>query len=295
MKIEKVLFHTRFRDLAFNALEAVLELKKAGLKEIVLTHIIPREEVAFVPYGGYLKDEEKRLEEVARLRFEQWQENIAEKGVRCTIRIETGSVNGKILSVAEEENVDLIVTGRKKRNAFEKIYVGTHVLDILRRSPLPVLMGKYMVQYEWAGEVLTRVNDHIFETPLLATDWSEPSEHALEVLKSFKGLAQKAIVLHNIDDKLSKGMEMAALKEIEDESKKRLAAYSRRLNEAGVTAETGLSIGKTVSEIIRQSRERKATLIVMGRTGKDWFQEYWLGGVSHRVAEISELPVLLVP
>lgn len=62
-----------------------------------------------------------------------------------------------------------------------------------------------------------------------------------------------------------------------------------------MTAETGISIGKTVSEIIRQSRERKATLIVMGRTGKDWFQEYWLGGVSHRVAEISELPVLLVP
>ena len=120
MKIEKVLFHTRFRDLAFNALEAVLELKKAGLKEIVLTSIIPRDDVAFVPYGGYLKDEAKRLEEVARLRLEQWQENIADKGVRSTIRIETGAVNSKILSIAGEEKVDLIVTGRKKRTAIEK-------------------------------------------------------------------------------------------------------------------------------------------------------------------------------
>ncbi|MGD8543215.1 MAG: universal stress protein, partial [Desulfobacteraceae bacterium] len=56
MKIEKVLFHTRFRDLAFNALEVLLELKPAGLQEVVLTYVIPREEVAFVPYGGYLKD-----------------------------------------------------------------------------------------------------------------------------------------------------------------------------------------------------------------------------------------------
>jgi nucleotide-binding universal stress UspA family protein len=295
MKIKKVLFHTRFRDLALNALDAVLELKKAGLKEIVLTSIIPREEVAFVPYGGYLKDEEERLEEVARLRFEQWRDNIAEKGVDCKIRIETGVVNSKILSIAEEENVDLIVTGRKKRTTFEKIYVGSHVLDILRRSPLPVLMGKYMVQYEWEGEVLTQVNDHIFETPLLATDWSQPSENALEFIKSLKGLSQKAIVLHNIDDKLSKGMEMTALKEVEKESKKRLETYSQKLNEAGVKTEICLSIGKTVYEIIRQSREHKASLIVMGRTGKDWFQEYWLGGVSHRVAEISELPVLLVP
>ena len=295
MKINKVLFHTRFRDLALNALNAVLELKKAGLKEIILTSIIPRDEVAFVPYGGYLKDEEERLEEVARLRFEQWQDNIAEKGVDCKIRIETGVVNSKILSIAEEENVDLIVTGRKKRTTFEKIYVGSHVLDILRRSPLPVLMGKYMVQYEWEGEVLTQVNDHIFETPLLATDWSQPSENALEFIKSLKGLAQKAIILHNIDDKLSKGMEMTALKEMEEESKKRLETYSQKLNEAGVNTEICLSIGKTVYEIIRQSREHNASLIVMGRTGKDWFQEYWLGGVSHRVAEISELPVLLVP
>ncbi|MGB8337111.1 MAG: universal stress protein, partial [Desulfobacterales bacterium] len=111
MKIEKIIFHTRFRDLAFNALEAILELKKAGLKEVVLTYVIPREEVAFVPYGGYLKDEAERLEEVARLRLEQWQEFISKKGLQSKVRIETGSLNGRILAVAEEEKADLIVTG----------------------------------------------------------------------------------------------------------------------------------------------------------------------------------------
>jgi nucleotide-binding universal stress UspA family protein len=67
------------------------------------------------------------------------------------------------------------------------------------------------------------------------------------------------------------------------------------LKRAGLRAEAYLAIGKTAVEIIRMSREYNATMIVMGRTGKDWFQEYWLGGVSHRVAENSELPVLLVP
>ncbi|MGA9480262.1 MAG: universal stress protein, partial [Desulfobacterales bacterium] len=268
---------------------------KAGLKEVVLTYIIPREEVAFVPYGGYLKDEAEQLEEVARLRFEQWQEFISGKGLQSKVRIETGSLNGRILAVAEEEKADLIVTGRKKRTAFEKVYVGSHVLDIIRRSPLPVVMGKYMVQYEWAGEVLTRVNDHIFDRPLLATDWSKPSENALELIKSFKGLARKVVVVHNIGAKISKGLDVTVLKAIEAESRKRLEDYCRRLEAAGLSAESYLSIGKTTAEILRQSREQKATMIVLGRTGKDWFQEYWLGGVSHRVAEISELPVLLVP
>jgi nucleotide-binding universal stress UspA family protein len=36
-------------------------------------------------------------------------------------------------------------------------------------------------------------------------------------------------------------------------------------------------------------------MIVLGKTGKDWFQQYFMGGVSHRVAEDSELPVMVVP
>ncbi|MCK4620421.1 MAG: universal stress protein, partial [Desulfobacterales bacterium] len=47
--------------------------------------------------------------------------------------------------------------------------------------------------------------------------------------------------------------------------------------------------------IVRVAREHKASMIVMGTTGKDRFKEFWLGSVSHRVTESSELPVLLVP
>lgn len=42
MKIKKILLNTRFRELAFSGLEAIIELKKAGLEKIVLTYIIPR-------------------------------------------------------------------------------------------------------------------------------------------------------------------------------------------------------------------------------------------------------------
>jgi hypothetical protein len=58
MKFETLLFHTRFRELAFNSLKTVLELKAAGLKKVVLAHVIPREDVEFVPYGGTLKEDE---------------------------------------------------------------------------------------------------------------------------------------------------------------------------------------------------------------------------------------------
>lgn len=165
MRFQTLLFHTRFRELAFNSLKSILELKAVGLKKVVLAHVIPREEVSFVPYGGILKDYLHRLQEEARLKFDDWIQTIGDAQLTFSQRVEVGSANARILDMAVEEKVDLIVVGRKKRTALEKVYVGTH----------------------------------------------------------------------------------------------------------------------------------GATMIVMGRTGKDWFQEYWLGGVSHQVAELSELPVLLIP
>ena len=295
MKFEKLLFDTRFGQYGLNSLMAYLELKKAGLKEIVLTYIIPQEDVAFVPYGGYLKAEEKRIREEARIRFEDWQKSIAPLGIESKIRIETGNVPSSILGIAEEEGVDLIVVGRKERTAFEKVYVGSHILDILRRSEIPVFMGKYMVQFESEGTVLTRTNDDICQRPLLATDWSEPSENALKALLSFGSACEEILVAHIIGTKISTGLDNSALKKLEDESEKRLKAYCQKISAAGIKAQSILSAGKTVPELIKLSRGRGATMIAMGRTGKDWFQEYWLGGVSHRIAELSELPVLLVP
>jgi nucleotide-binding universal stress UspA family protein len=295
MKIEKILFHTRFRELAFNSLQSILELKVAGLKEIVLTHIIPLEESAFVPYGGYLKEAEEHARAQARMQFEDWQQTLEQAGIASSIRIETGITNAGILEIADQEKVDMIVVGRKKRTPLEKVYVAAHILDILRRSPIPVLMSKYMVQFEWEGELVTRVNEHIFKRPLLATDWSDPSQRGLKMLLALKGAVQKAVVAHVIGAKLSKKASPETLRELELESRKRLDAFCQELTDEGLLAESHLSMGRTAVEIIKMSREYKATMIVMGRTGKDWFEEYWLGGVSHRVAEISELPVMLVP
>jgi len=294
MIFKKVLFHTHFRELALNSLKSMMALKTVGLETIVLTHIIPRDEVSFVPYSGYHKQAEQQFKADARIRFEDWQGLLAEHGIESRIRIEVGAPNAEILAIAEQENVDLIVVGRKKRTLLEKVYVGAHIMDILRRSKVPVLMSKYMVQFEWQGEQLSRTNDQIFKRPLLATDWSQPSENALLSMDALKGLAEKVHVVHVIDAKLTKGMDSEQRVQLETESKSRLRKYCQQIEKLGMRAELHLSSGKTVPQLLQLSRDHQATMIVMGKTGKDWFQEYWLGGVSHQVAELSELPVLLL-
>lgn len=295
MKIEKILFPTKFRDLALNSLEQLYPLKATGLKEVVLCYIIPRDEVGFVPYGGYLKEEEERLRAEARIRFEDWQQSLNKQGINSRIVIEVGDPVPKLLRVAEDEKVDLIVAGKKKVTAAEGVFLGSDTAQIMRRSTVPVLVSKYMVEYEWNGEKAARRNDKIFERPLFATDWSAPSERALKTMVFLKGLVKEALVSHVICVKISKNLDTTGLQRLERESKERLAAYCKTLQDAGIKAEAHLGAGHSVEEILRLSRELKASMIVIGTSGKDRMRDFWLGSVSHRVAELSEIPTLLVP
>jgi nucleotide-binding universal stress UspA family protein len=295
MKFETVLFHTRFRELAFNSLKAILELKAAGLKKVILAHVIPREEVAFVPYGGMLKEDVQRIREEARVRFDDWIQTVGDPQLEFKQRIEVGATNADLLDIGQAEKADLIVVGRKKRSLLERVYVGTHVLDLLRRSPIPVLMGKYMVEYESRGESLTRTNGHIWKRPLLASDWSDPSKRALDATLALKGLVDKILVTHVLGSRRLNNLEQPAIQRLEAESRKRLNECCQLIEAAGIPGESHLAMGRTVEEVIELSREHEATMIVLGRTGKDWLHEYWLGGVSHQIAELSELPVLLIP
>ncbi|GAB4388533.1 MAG: universal stress protein [Thermodesulfovibrionales bacterium] len=286
MVIRKILFPTKFRELAFNCLESLFVLKDAGLEEVVLCHIIEREKVGFVPYGGYLKEEAEKLQEEARIRFHDWQEALSGQGIESRLLIKVGDPLHEITVAAEEEKPDLMVVGRKKRK-LKEAFAGSRTIEILRRSPVPVLVNKYMVQFEWNEEVVTRTNDRIFEKPLLATDFTEPSEHALNLLLSLKKVMKEAVVCHVVDVK-----EEGAGAEEADTLK--LEEYRRRLEDEGIKAEVHLSAGQTADEIMSVARGTHSTLVLMGTTGKTRLKEFWTKSVSHDIAKTSELPTLLV-
>ena len=102
-------------------------------------------------------------------------------------------------------------------------------------------------------------------------------------------------IVHVMGIKISKGLSRAGLKRLERESQKRLGDYGLVLKNAGMDTETHLRAGRTVEEILRLSEELKSTMIILGTTGKDRIAGFFLGSVSHRVAEISDRPTLLIP
>ena len=288
MQIKKLLFVTDFEELWFDALQSLMDLRKVGLNHVVFLHVIEREKVAMRRGTGYLKGEELKLKEMANVRFIDWAESLFEMGMECGAYVVVGDPVPKILSTAEVEKVDIIVTGRHKKAKTKGLYIDSQTLELLRRTTVPVLVHKYMTKDG-------KVNKAPFEKPLLATDWSAPCARAIEYILGLKNITKKVEIIHILTEKEMEGHSKTELQKIEKESKKRLEEVRLTFEGAKIEADTHLYVGQVAEQIGTAARELNATMIVTGSTGKGAWRARWLGSVSHEVAEKIDLPTLLVP
>lgn len=281
--MKKLLFATRFHDMALNRLKSLFPLAASGLEEIVLCHIIRVEDVGFVPFGGYLKEEEQRLKNDALIRFEDWQAAITAAGLRCKTVVEVGEAVPAIISVLNSEAADLLVIGRRKAG-IERALQGSDTLELLRRSPVAALVSGHPDE----GQPEDRA---IFDLPLLATDFSQASDKALSLLLSLKGTVKRAAVVHIINER-----EAGKYDELKNKMRQELGKYELALRQAGIESEHHIGTGEKPWEaILEKASEINASMVIAATTHKDRLHEFFLGSVSHRLAEHSRLPVLLVP
>ncbi|MCS7199242.1 MAG: universal stress protein [Caldimicrobium sp.] len=292
MPVEKILFATKFREPSYQALMELLELKKVGLREIVLLNVIPREEVAYVPFGGYLRDKALEMMESAKLKFQEWEKELQERGLRTKIIVEVSEPVAKILEIAELERVDLLVIGRKRVLSPLSPEIP---LKIVSRSKIPVLIYRRIVHYEIDGELFQRENVQIFKKPLLATDFSESSKRAAHFLMNFNALIEKLFVVHILKEGTLEAISREDLANIEAQIKVKLHTVLEEYKPFNIKGDYFLGIGDPPKEILEFAREKESTLIVLGKTGKGLLKCLLLGSVSKELIHHSEIPLLIVP
>jgi len=286
--MKKMLFVTQFEELWFDALQSLMDLRIAGFNHVVFLHVIERDKVAMRRGKGYLKDEEVRLREMANVRFIDWAENLFEQGMEVGAYIVVGDILPKVISTAQEEAVDLIVTGRHRKPKLEELYAGSETLELLRRTSTPVLIHKYMLP---SG----KINEKPFERPLLALDWSPASTAAVDYLLGFKDVIKKVVAIHVASEKSFKGDSAMEIQAVRKENRKKLEGVCDLFRDIGIEADSHLYIGNTCEQIEKAAQEREATMVVGGTTGKRPLKEIFLGSTARKLAERSAFPTLLIP
>lgn len=147
-----------------------------------------------------------------------------------------------------------------------------------------------------------------FSTMLVATDFSEASNRALEYAFTFaSSLDIDMLVLHVIDgrtdmamvysyDDESKEMNQASQDEMAQEVKKVLDQEIQK----GITYDNKLRVttlvrhGVPYNQILKVAEDKKVDFIVMGARGTSSVEEFFIGGVAEKVSRRAPCPVFLV-
>ena len=178
--------------------------------------------------------------------------------------------------------------GHRKKSKLEILFSGSDIAELIRRTSAPVLVYKYILD---TGDIIRAP----FKTPVLATDWSSASQRAAEYLLGLKNVIQTLRIIHVAGDKQLNGLSAMEVQKFRKENGRKLEEVCETFESQGIKTEPHFYIGNTTDEIEKAAQEFRASMIVMGATGKGALRERWLGSVPMELAEKSAFPTLLVP
>jgi nucleotide-binding universal stress UspA family protein len=262
--VGKILYATDLRRPSSRVLEGLSGFSDIGFKEIIFLCVIDEE-----------KDKDAALE-----LFEQWKERLNGYGLKATIKIDSGDLSSSILNTIQENQISFAVVhfDKKKR----RILFGDPIVKkLIKEASVPVMI----VDKDETGLKLT--SKGAFERVLFATDWSQASEKALQIILGFKQLINELDIVNVIHKKLT-------VRDLRRLMEKLRETRNKCLKE-GIDAEYHVYAGKTVDEIILAAQDYNSTSIVMGTTSGQSFKDIFIGKHSCRVVERTPVPALLVP
>ncbi len=280
---ERVLVPADFSKYAQKVLECIGDLP--GLKEIVLLNVVARDPLArtWDPVAE-AKQAEKRLKEEVKY--------IKAPGIvvkpRAVTAIE-GDVARMINTIANQENVDLVMMGARGKSIIQGAILGSSSRNVLRFGDRNLLIMRYKLLGSLEGGAYEKYCTRVFSKVLIPTDLSEPSEAAISFLKSIPGIGE-IVLLHVV----SKG-------ESKEEIDAGTASATERLNEiasewskGGPKVTPQVVVGNAIEEIRTIADKEDVSLIAMSSQGRAALKSGRIGSTAYDVANSSDRPVLIL-
>ncbi|HCC54190.1 MAG TPA: hypothetical protein DEQ20_04580 [Desulfobulbaceae bacterium] len=205
-----------------------------------------------------------------------------QEGVHILTNLEQGEPYEQIVHVAEEENCDLIVMGRRGKGTMERALIGSVTARVIGHTGKDVLVIPEASQLSW-------------ENILLATDGSACCDNALaralEIAQERQAKLSAVSVVYTNDEFYAVGQEV--VKELYKDADKVLDKVKKWAGDLGIQAELFVRDGEPHQAITAMAAEISASLIVMGSHGRKGLTRLLMGSVTERVIGYADCPVLV--
>jgi nucleotide-binding universal stress UspA family protein len=211
-------------------------------------------------------------------------ENIAKKE-RVLIKTvcEEGEIYERIVDLADAENSDLIVMGRKGTAGLQRTLVGSVTARVIGHSQRDVLVVPNDTSIGW-------------KSILFATDGSKFSEAATDKAIDFAKSYGSELNVITVVDVTEEFMARApgALEDLVKKAKSMVEDVKKKADSKGIKAESIVREGDAYKVIINVAKKQKANAIIMGSHGRTGLKRLLMGSVTERVIGHAPCPVLIV-
>lgn len=280
-KYKKILVAFDGSESSKNALRQAIKLAQAEKSWIKVLAVVP-------PYEGDIElvgvsnirevlkgPAEKLLSEVARM--------ASAEGASIMTGIEQGEPYGQIVDVADAENCDIIVLGKKGVHRIERELMGSVTARVIGHSRRDVLVVPRGTALGWRNI-------------LLGIDGSKYSEaatgRAIDFAKSYGGNLTAVSVVDVTEEFYAQAPD--AVDKLVQRAKVIVEEVRKRVEASGVKIETFVKEGDTHRKIVELAEEKKADIIFLGSHGRTGLKRLLMGSVTGRVIGLSSCPVLVV-
>lgn len=285
MNFSKVLICIDFSEPSKKLIDSIPDLKKTGLKEVVLASVInvhPADEnVPFIKetYSEKRQLTLERLEELGAL--------AKEHGVETKEIVSFGFTGKELLNIAVQEQADLIIVGSHGKGVVKTILLGSTSFELARKSEIPVLIEKFV---DVERDQFDLVSTEKFKKVLLPVDFSQSSMKVIDFVKEKEFI--KDIILVKV---VAKGESLEDLDKKTNEIQSKLDSIRDDLVAVGKNVEVRLKQGTPAEKIMEIAEAEGASLIMISKAGAGNFTELLIGSTAIDIARYSKVPVLLFP
>jgi nucleotide-binding universal stress UspA family protein len=207
------------------------------------------------------------------------------KAERMLVKLvcEEGEVHERIVDLADAENCDLIVMGRRGLRRLERAFVGSVTARVIGHTQRDILVVPKDTVVGW-------------QKILLATEGSKYSIAAtLKAISFAKSYGGELKVLSAVDIPPEYYAEAPyAVDDLVKKAKAITAGVKKQAEDAGVKVDTYVGEADAFDAIIKLATEEKVGMVIIGSHGRTGLRRLLMGGVAEKVIGHAPCPVLVV-
>jgi len=280
-KYKKILVAVDGSESGNNALREAFKLANDEKCWITVTSVVP-------PYEGDIdltgvKDVRKAMRKPCEDALAEARKIADTERALIKTVCEEGETYERIVDLADAENCDVIVVGRRGRRHFERALVGSVTARVIGHTQRDVLVVPNNTALGW-------------KKILVATDGSKYSAVAVDKAIAFAKSYGGGLVVVSVVD-VPTEFYAEAPKAVEDmirKAKEYTAAVRKQAEAAGVKAETFIGEADAYQAIVKLAAEQGVNMIVVGSHGRTGLRRLLMGSVTEKVIGHAPCPVLIV-